>query len=290
MGTTDLISNYIRFLKRLNYSAHTVKYYSSVLKNFSTWLDVPIAGVTNGKILEYVDYLLERKLKPKSINCHLATIRGFYDYLHHEEGIEIANPVKHGYSLRVPRPLPRPLNDHEIKTLFDAIRSLRDQAMFRIMLRCGLRVKEAANLTVNVIDFERKEIAVRNGKWGRDRIVFMSSDASQALKAYLNSRPAFGSKRVFLVEKGLFKNKPLSVRGIQKRIEYYARKTSIAVSCHRLRHTMATQLLNADARPVTIQELLGHDCIRSIEGYCKVSSVKVKRDYFKAMEIILSKI
>ena len=58
--------------------------------------------------------------------------------------------------------------------------------------------------------------------------------------------------KVFLVEKGSYKGRPISVRGIQKRIEYYAKKSGVKVSCHRLRHTMATQMLNADAKMVTI--------------------------------------
>ena len=82
---------------------------------------------------------------------------------------------------------------------------------------------------------------------------------------------------------------PLSVRGIQKRIEYYARKSELNVSCHRLRHTMATQLLNADADLATIQDLLGHGQITTTQRYCRVANLKVQRDYYKAMEVVLQR-
>ena len=79
------------------------------------------------------------------------------------------------------------------------------------------------------------------------------------------------------------------MRGIQKRIEYYARKGKLQVSCHQLRHTMATQMLNADAALVTIQDLLGHNWIMTTQRYCKVSNVKVQRDYYQAMERIIAR-
>jgi site-specific recombinase XerD len=61
------------------------------------------------------------------------------------------------------------------------------------------------------------------------------------------------------------------------------------MSCHHLRHTMATQLLNADAALVTIQDLLGHSRITTTQCYCRVSNLKVQRDYFKAINIVLQK-
>ena len=59
------------------------------------------------------------------------------------------------------------------------------------------------------------------------------------------------------------------------------------VSCHRLRHTMATQLLNADANIATIQDLLGHGQITTTQRYCRVANLKVKGEYYKAMEAVM---
>ena len=72
-------------------------------------------------------------------------------------------------------------------------------------------------------------------------------DAAEALADYLQLRPETYEHHIFLVEKGIFKGNPLSVRGIQKRAEYYSKKGGVHVSCHQLRHTMATQLLNGGA-------------------------------------------
>ena len=130
--------------------------------------------------------------------------------------------------------------------------------MFILMLRCGLRVEEVAHLTVDAVDYRKRQVFVECGKGAKDRVVYLSDDAASTLNAYLQKRSS-KAKRLFLVQKGTMKGEPISVRGIQKRIEYYARKSKLPVSCHRLRHTFATQLLNADADLATIQDLLGHD-------------------------------
>src|SRR4030042_1836874 len=228
MEIINWIVNYRRFLKRRNYSPHTISDYMSTLRHFVLWLDVSIEDVTNRKIQEYIDILLGQGLQPKTINCYLHSIRGFYGYLRDEEGILISNPVKRGYALRLPRPLPRYLRDEEVGRLFEVIKKPRDRAIFMLMLRCGLRL-----------------------------------------------------------EKGACSGKGISVRGIRKRMEYYAGKARLKVCCHQLRHTMATQLLNADADLVTIQDLLGHTRIKTTQRYCTVSNLKVQRDYFKAMEEVM---
>jgi site-specific recombinase XerD len=286
METIELI-RYRRSLKRKNYSTHTVKSYINILDQFIRWLTVPLSEVTRKEIGAYVDHLLRKRRTPKTITCHLQTIRLFFDYLMNEEGRPMVNPVTR-ISLRLPKPLPRHLKDDQVRRLFDGITDLRDRAMFMLMLRCGLRVQEVAELTVDALEYGRRQIFVFHGKGAKDRVVYMSEDSRSALSAYLAKRPS-KAKGLFLVQKGPMRGKPLSVRGIQKRIEYYAQKSSLDVSCHRLRHTMATQLLNADADLATIQDLLGHGQITTTQRYCRVANLKVQRDYYKAMEVVLQR-
>ena len=290
MTMTNAIVNYRRFLKRRNYSPCTVKNYLNSLKHFVLWVNVPIERVSQHKVTEYIDYLLKKRLKAKTINLHLARIRVFYDYLYHEEEIKMVNPVKKGTNLRLSKPLPKHLKDEEVKALFNGIKKHRDRAIFKVMLRCGLRVEEVSDLALTDIDLKRRKIHVRNGKGNKDRVVYISQDTHIALMEYLRRRPQSRAKKIFLVEKGTSIGEPISVRGIQKRIEYYARKARLKVSCHHLRHTMATQLLNADAEIETIQDLLGHNRITTTERYLTVSNLKVKRDYYRAMEKVLKKL
>src|SRR3972149_11018321 len=109
METTELI-RYRRALKRKNYSAHTVKNYMNIIDHFKRWLTVPLSEVTPKEIGVYVDQLLRKRRTPKTITCHLQTIRLFFDYLMNEEGRRMVNPVTR-ISLRLSKPLPRPLQD-----------------------------------------------------------------------------------------------------------------------------------------------------------------------------------
>ena len=263
--------------------------YMNILKHFVLWVDVPIEAVNQHKIDDYTDDLLSKRLKPKTINCHLACIRVFYHYLYHEEEIKIPNPVKKGSTLRLPRRLPRHLRDEEVSVLLNAITKPRDKAMVMVMLRCGLRVEELAHLQLADLDLRQNRIFVRHAKGGKQRVVYISNDAREALIDYLRVRGPSRTRGIFVVEKGIYRGQSISVRGIQKRIEYYARKTTLRICCHQLRHTMATQLLNAEAEVVTIQDLLGHSVISTTERYCTVSNVKVMRDYFKAMEVVMQR-
>jgi site-specific recombinase XerD len=248
---------------------------------------VPIEAVTHTIVSHYIEHLMKKRLTPKTINCHLNGIRQFYHYLREEEGVTILNPVKKTHPQKMSQPLPRHLRDEQVETLFQSIKGSRDRAMFMLMLRCGLRVEEVANLSLGVIDAKRRTILVEDGKGGKDRIVYLSHDALQALAAYLKVRPPSRSRKIFLAEKKPCQGQPISVRGIQRRMEKYARQAKLKISCHHLRHTMATQLLNADADLSTIQDLLGHSHVKTTQRYCRVSNLKVQRDYFKAMEVIM---
>jgi site-specific recombinase XerD len=253
------------------------------------WVAVPVEAVVPQNVKEYIDVLLEKNLSAQTINAHLIAIRRFYSYLRNEEGLQLSNPAIKGLALRLPRPLPQYLRDSDVEAFLHSIKKGRDMAIFMLMLRCGLRVEEVANLTLGSIDYRRNQIMIRSGKGAKDRVVYISNDAAEALAVYLQKRRVTKEQKIFLVEKGNYKGKPISVRGIQKRIEYYSKQSGILVSCHRLRHTMATQLLNADADLVTIQDLLGHSRIETTQRYSRVSNLKAQRDYYTAMNKVMKR-
>jgi site-specific recombinase XerD len=274
-------------LKRRNYSSHTKRNYLNRLQHFLIWLPVAVESATPEHIKTFINVLLDRRLSPQTINGHLIAIRSFYRYLQEEEEQKIDNPVISGLSLRLPKPLPRFLQDSEVRAFFSVISKQRDLAIFMLMLRCGLRVEEVANLTLGAVDYKRNQIMVRCGKGAKDRLVYLYDDAAEALADYLQLRPETDEPRIFLVEKGIYIGSPLSVRGIQKRAEYYSDKSGVHVSCHQLRHTMATDLLNAGADILTIQYLLGHSRIKTTLRYARLSNRRARMDYYQSMTTIM---
>src|SRR3972149_2173291 len=134
MEPTEPIARYRRFLKRRNYSVHTVKNYVNILGHFSAWLQILIERVTSKETDAYMDHLLRRRTKPKTINCHFGCIHAFYDYLIEDEGMPLANPVKKNYRLRLPRPLPKHLRDEQVEALFKEINDARLRAIASLSL------------------------------------------------------------------------------------------------------------------------------------------------------------
>ena len=176
MHMTHVIINFRRHLKRRNYSKHTVKYYLNIIKQYVIWVDVALELATPEKVDMYIDHLLRKRMNPASINLYLAIIRVFYDYLKYEEKVDLINPVNRNRRLRVPRPLPRSLRDHQVEKLFSVIKNKRDIAMFKLMLRCGLRVEEVCHLSLGAMDLKRRKIIVARGKGGEGRIVYINPE------------------------------------------------------------------------------------------------------------------
>ena len=257
------------------------------IDQFTLWLRVPLEKTTRREIGAYVDHLLRKRLAPKTIICHLQTLHLFFEYLIDEEGAAMENPIRK-ISIRLPKPLPRHLKDDQADRLFAVVRDPRDRAMFMLMLRCGLRVEEVAHLTVDAVDYRKRQVFVANGKGAKDRVVYLSDDARFGSGSLSAETIIEGEKAVPRAERddeGRTDLRP----GHPEEDRILWRKSGLDVSCHRLRHTFATQLLNADADLATIQDLLGHEHITTTQRYCRVANLKVQRDYYKAMELVLQR-
>jgi site-specific recombinase XerD len=92
----------------------------------------------------------------------------------------MTNPITR-VSIRLPKPLPRSLKDGEVEKLLAVISDARDRAMFMLMLRSGLRVEEVAHLTVDAVEYRKRQVFVANGKGAKDRVIYLSDDAASAL-------------------------------------------------------------------------------------------------------------
>jgi site-specific recombinase XerD len=273
------------YLQRRNYAAHTVDSYLLDLELFCQDIDGPLSQISFHEVDRFIDQQQAQGLTAATINRQLYALKHFFDFLI-EQGVGSLNPVKPSHLLRRGRPLPKPLAQEPLERLFARIQQPMDRALFLLMLRCGLRVAEVAHLKVRDIDWTQQTLRIEQGKGRKDRSVYLSADALASLQECLQRRPArVPGDVVFWNQKR--SGRTLSVKAIQKKMARYATAAGISASCHRLRHTFATNLLEQGAEVVSIRELLGHASITSSERYAKISNQKVKQEYLRTMRKVL---
>ena len=128
------------------------------------------------------------------------------------------------------------------------------------------------------LDFKHQRLTVRRSKGLQDRTVYLSASVCRALQAYLVVRGPAPTDHVLT-----YRNLALKKDLVRSRIKAAGKRVGVKVYPHRLRHTCATQLLNAGCRVTSIQRLLGHRRLNSTMVYARVHDDVVAEDYFKAM-------
>jgi site-specific recombinase XerD len=282
------VERFCRHLRARNYSAHTVDNYAIDLRLFFEVADKVPKKVTWRDVDRFVERQHARGLAATTVNRRLNAVKHFFDFLAEGSTSAPVNPVKPSHHLRTGRPLPKKLSGEQVRRLFSVIGNPVDRALFLLMLRCGLRVSEAAGLRIGDVDWEQGAILVRQGKGRKDRRVYLSSDATAALRECLRLRPTktLGG-HLFWNQKRW--GRALSVKAIQKKMERYALAAGVKASCHSLRHTFASNLLEEGAEVASIKEFLGHSSVTSSERYARLSNRKVKQTYLQTIKRVISK-
>ena len=233
---------------------------------------------------EYLEYLYKKKLNRNSISRKLSSIRSFYNYLKEENLIkenyfnEIKNPKKEST-------LPKYAKDNDLEKMFTIFNNetplgQRNTLILETLYATGIRVGELVNIKVNDINKYEKSIKIL-GKGKKERIVFYGSFCEDALNLYLKDGYQKLNKKH---SEYLFINKngsKLSERYIRIIIDDAVRKCNIEyhISPHTLRHTFATDLLNAGADLMSVKELLGHSSINTTSIYTHVTTEQLKKVY-----------
>jgi site-specific recombinase XerD len=276
------------YLRTRNYSPHTIENYGRDLRLFFAPLQKALRAVSWRDIEHFIQQQHQAQLAATTINRRLHALKHFFDYLVMERQTLATNPVKPSHLLRQGRPLPKQLSQEQVRTLFTQITNPLDHALYLLILRCGLRVSEVARLRRSDLDWEQQSLRIDQGKGRKDRVVYVSADALAALRTCLAVRPAAVPGEVLFWNQKC-PHRALSSKGIQKKMERYAKAAGIKASCHSLRHTFASNLLEEGAEVISIKELLGHASMEASERYAKLSNQRVKQIYQQTIRKVIAK-
>jgi integrase/recombinase XerD len=254
-------------------------HYSSDLALFFSFVKKPPARVTYKDVDRYIVYSQQQGHKPSTINRRLSALRTFYYFLAMTCGLPPSCPVLPRHRRRKSYPLPKDMTEREVEILFTSIDQPRDTAMFRLMLDCGLRVREVHSLSLDDICLEDPPHFLVQGKGGKQRIVYFSPPTLKVFQAWLASRPINKDRAVFISERG----KRLSIAGVQFLLKEYCGKVGISITCHQLRHTFARRMAEAKMPLTSLQTLLGHKSVRTTQLYVHLSDGHLQCEYDQAM-------
>jgi site-specific recombinase XerD len=233
----------------------------------------------------------EKSLERRTQARKLSAIKSYFRFLERRKLID-KNPARSLKAARYKRLLPRPLRPLELEALLDdgvtdGFTSLRDKALWETIYSSGMRVSEALSLDVSriTLEFVPEEITVM-GKGSKARVVYLGNAAREALLEYLPVRAdqlyrhAKVSNALFINAKGT----ALTRRGahylIKKRVNTLG--LDARISPHSLRHSFATDLLNAGADIRHVQEMLGHASVSTTQNYTQVAKERLFDIYRKA--------
>lgn len=250
-----------------------------------------LGDIRRKQLYAYEDARLEAKASVSTINADLRSFAGLLRFLQ-EQGYTVSQALFNLRNLKQPDRLPKFLTDDQVRRLRDDVESrlaqarffaqrrdaLLDRATFYLLWQCGLRRSEVEELRLEDLDLNKRQLSVRNGKGMKDRTVFLTDIAIQALRDYLALRGEGPTDHIFL-----YRNQPLSKDLIHGRLKAAGQRVGVDVHAHRLRHTCATQLLNAGCPVTSIQKLLGHKKLNTTMVYARAYDQTVEADYFAAM-------
>jgi site-specific recombinase XerD len=298
MTLKSLIAEFLEYLEiERGCSPLTISEYRHYLKRFHNWVTENSSAtkpedINQELVRRYRLYLAHLRahdggqLKRVTQSYHIVALRAFLRYLLVQRDMPTLSPDKielpkqssRSITFLNPEQLERLLNSPKISTNT----GLRDRTILETLFSTGLRVSELVSLNRDQMDLQRKEFGVK-GKGNKIRVVFLSDTAAEWIERYLRSRhdnfkPLFirHSGKVYTQNNG--ERMRLTTRSIQRIVAKYAKRAGLPIEAtpHTLRHSFATDLLISGADIRSVQEMLGHESIRTTQVYTHVTNRHLK--------------
>jgi integrase/recombinase XerD len=241
--------------------------------------------VTRRDVEAFIEHEQDRGIKITTIRMRLTGVQSFLRHLA-EEGIVSRDVFGKRIRLQLPERLPRAMDPDDLQKLLSIIEGSRDRAMILVLLRTGMRIGELLNTKVTDVHIKERKIEIYEAQKNRlGRVVYLSEDAIIALKTWLGERNAWEAYLFY----SRWNTDTMSYSTARSRFEKYIVKAGLThkgYTLHTLRHTFATELLNAGMRLECLQVLLGHRNIEETRRYARLTDKTREEEYFKAMAVI----
>jgi integrase/recombinase XerD len=242
-----------------------------------------IEEIVSNDLEAFIEHEQDRELKVTTVRTRLHCLFAFLRFLI-EQDIINGRIVKRKIKLKVPDFLPRAIAPGDVRRLLGALKDTRDRALILVLLRTGMRIGEVLRLNIRDLDVRERKIHIYEGEKNcLGRVVYLSDDALMALKLWLKHRDktreylfyGFRGHLCYTSARNIFV-KYLGEAGLQQK----------GYTIHSLRHTFASELLNAGMRLECLQLLLGHRDIEMTRRYARLTDKSREEEYFRAMAVI----
>jgi integrase/recombinase XerD len=285
---TEHVENYCRFMYRRNFRPKT--YFSSLtsIRDFLTIVRAAgktlLEEITKSDLEAFIEHEQDRGLMLSTVRTRLHGANAFLGYLI-EAGIVRSEVLARRIRLKKPETLPKAMDPDDVKQLLSVIDNPRDLAMITVLLRTGMRIGELLSTTVQDLHIKERRIDIYEGEKNRiGRVVYLSDDAVSALNVWIKVKDP--QKVFFFYATG---SEKMSYSTAHNIFATYLKKADLihkGYSLHALRHTFASELLNAGMRIECLQPLMGHTSLDVTRRYARLTDKTREEEYFRAMTII----
>jgi len=242
-----------------------------------------LEAITRREVEAFIEHEQDRGINITTIRTRLVSVQAFLRYLV-EEGIVSADIFGRRIRLQLPERLPRAMDPDDLRKRLSVIRDIRDRAMIMVLLRTGMRIGELLNTKMADVHLKERRIEIYEGEKNRlGRVVYLSDDAALALRKWLQKRNPWEEHLIYT------RTDTMSYSTARTIFKRYITKAGLAdkgYSLHTLRHTFATEFLNAGMRLECLQVLLGHRSIEETRRYARLTDKTREDEYFRAMSKI----
>jgi len=248
-------------LRIRNYSRKTIACYLYYLEKFESF-GRSTSLEPGERIFQFLKLFEE---KPATVKLCYAAIKSFYKMVVHKDCPYVWDRA------RKVKSLPHVLNREEVLKILERIANIRHRTMVAMLYGSGLRIGEVVNLRIRDVDFDRMTLIVRGGKGNKDRYTLLSPAVQDPLVAIMGGREP--GELLFKTITG----KRYSTRTIQIVFERACGEAGLKgkATCHTLRHSFATHLLEAGTDVKTIKTLLGHSSVNTTMVYLHIAQTRL---------------